>query len=73
MREVDEPVEHTVNLGTRSTLLAELPVKSKAVKPKGKPGRKKKVDIEAMEAAEEEGNAVRPADGAAGARRERLD
>jgi hypothetical protein len=49
VQEVEAPVEHTISVGARASVLAELKVESKAVKPKGKPGRKKKVVLEEPE------------------------
>ena len=62
VKEVEGPVEHPLNLGMRALGLHELRVASKLVKPKGKPGRKKKAVLEDI--AEEdaaEGGAPDPA------------
>ena len=66
MKEVEGPVEHNINLGTQALVLQELKVTSKLVKPKGKPGRKKKVDLEALEEEDGEGTG-HPGGTAAGA------
>lgn len=68
VKESEGPVEHPVHLGTAALKLVELRVTSKPAKPKmGKPGRKKKVTVEDLDADEDGGG---PADGAdtAGAR-----
>jgi hypothetical protein len=54
VKEVEGPVEHPINLGTQALTLAELKVSSKPLKPKTKPGRKKKAAAVAIEDLDEE-------------------